>query len=140
MVTRLRFCSALILLAAPSVSIGAGTVNFSEVVPLLEQKPGIRMFLMSSLDMDSTVTAAVRFGSHLRYLGGARMGPYIIQARPKLPENAARIEVVLCTDAQFFDASGKVTRDQFNAARLEETLTAVMLRDVKSTPAIPSCP
>jgi len=49
------------------------------------------------------------------------MGPYI--------------EVMLCTDAQFFDASGKLTRDEMNAVRLEEKLTVVMLREVNAAPA-----
>ena len=95
---------------------------------------------MSSLDMDSTVMAAVRFGSHLKYLGGGHMGPYMIQARPKTPKDASPFEVVLCTDARFFDASGQVTEDEMNAARLEEKLTVVMLRELNSRPAIPNCP
>ena len=65
---------------------------------------------MSSLDMDTTVMAAVRFGSHVKHLGGAHMGPYMIQARPKTPKDASAIEIVLCTDARFFDASGKVAQ------------------------------
>ena len=95
---------------------------------------------MSSLDMDGTVMAAVRFGSHFKYLGGAHMGPYMIRARPKLAQDAAPIEIVLCTDARFLDASGNVTQDQVNAAHVEENVTAVILRDVDSSPAMPNCP
>jgi len=140
MATVFRLFFVLTFAVVPCVCAGAGTVSFSEIDPLLAQKPHIRMFLLSTLDMDGTVMAAVRFGSHFKYLGGARMGPYIIQARPKTPKNANPIEVVLCTDARFLDASGKVTQDEANAAHLAETLTVVMLRDVNSSPAIPSCP
>jgi hypothetical protein len=84
--------------------------------------------------------AAVRFGSHVKNLGGAHMGPYMIQARPKTPKNALPIEIVLCTDARFFDASGKVTEDEMNAVRLEEKLTVIILREINSTPVIPNCP
>ena len=136
----IRFFVALVLVLVPGVCIGGGTVNFAEIDPLLQQKPEIRNFLLSSLDMDSTVMAAVRFGSQLKHLGGTRMGPYMIQARPKAPKDALPVEVVLCTDARFFDASGKETEDETNAVRLEEKLSVVMLRQVNSAPAIPNCP
>jgi hypothetical protein len=127
-------------LMVPGICLGAGTVSLAEIDPLLQQKTQIRTFLMSSLDMDSTAMAAVRLGSHVKYLGGARMGPYIVQARPKAPKGAAPLEVVLCTEARFFDASGKMTDDEMKAVRLEEKLTLVMLRELNSAPAIPNCP
>jgi Ran GTPase-activating protein (RanGAP) involved in mRNA processing and transport len=139
MATIIRFI-ALSFLMAPGIGLAAGTVGLADIDPLLKQKPEIRNYLMSTLDMDSTVMAAVRFGSHVKHLGGARMGPYIIQARPKTPKNAAPLEVVLCTDARFFDESGNTTEDEANAARLEEKLTVVMLRAAGSAPAIPGCP
>ena len=64
----------------------------------------------------------------------------MIQARPKTPKDASPIEVVLCTDARFFDASGNVTEDEMNAVHLEETLAVVVLRAVHSAPPIPNCP
>ncbi len=140
MATVVRFCAVLAFVMIPSVCVGAGTVGIAEIEPLLRQKPQIRTLLMSSLDMDVTVIAAVRFGAHFKHLGGGRMGPYIIQARPKSSKDALPIEVVLCTDARFIDASGRVTEDEMNAVRLEEKLTVVMLRDVNSAPAIPNCP
>jgi hypothetical protein len=136
----MRFFAALALAMLPGLGLAAGTVGLADVDPLLRQKPRLRAFLMSAFDMDGTVTAAVRFGPHLKYLGGARTGPYMIQARPKAPKDAAPLEIVLCTDARFFDASGKPTQDETNAARVEEKLAAVMLREAGSAPAIPSCP
>ncbi len=140
MATVIRLLIVLACVMLPSVCIGGGTVSLAEIDSLLRQKPLVRNFLMSSLDMDSTVMAAVRFGSHVKYLGGAHMGPYMIQSRPKTPKDAAPLEVVLCADARFFDASGQVTEDEINAVRLEEKLTVVMLREVNSAPAIPTCP
>lgn len=136
------FSLIIVLIATlrPDICIGGGTVGFADIDPLLRQKPQVRNFLMSTLDMNSTVLAAVRFGTHVKYLGGARMGPYMIQARPKSSKDAPPLEVILCTDARFFDASGKMTEDEVNAVRLEEKLTVVMLREVNSAPAIPSCP
>ncbi|MGE5215471.1 MAG: hypothetical protein ACM3SP_00550 [Chloroflexota bacterium] len=134
------FFIVLISALRPEVCIGGGTVSFADIDPLLRQQPQVRNFLMSTLDMDGTVMAAVRFGSHVKYLGGARMGPYMIQARRKSLKDAPPLEVILCTDARFFDESGKMTEDEVNAVRLEEKLTVVMLRQVNSAPPIPSCP
>ena len=136
----IRFFIVLAGVLLPCDCVGGGTVSLAEIDPLLRQKPEVRTFLMSALDMDSTVMAAVRFGSHVQHLGGAHMGPYMIQARPRTPKDALRIEVVLCTDARFFDASGKLVQDEMDAVRLEEKLTVVMLREVNSAPAIANCP
>ncbi len=50
------------------------------------------------------------------------------------------LEVVLCTDARFFDASGNEIQDETVAVRIEERLTAVLLREANSRPPIPDCP
>ncbi len=70
MATVVRFCAVLAFVMIPSVCVGAGTVGIAEIEPLLRQKPQIRTLLMSSLDMDVTVIAAVRFGAHFKHLGG----------------------------------------------------------------------
>jgi hypothetical protein len=133
----------IILLAcalAPSTCIAGGTVGLSEIDPLLWQRPGLRNFLTSSLDLSDTVMAAVRFGPQFEHLSGARMGPYMIEARPKGSKDGRPVELVLCTDARFLDESGKVVESEINATRVEEKLTAIMVREVGSLPAIPSCP
>ena len=127
-------------LAAADVAVAGGTISLDELEPLLRQKPEIQAFLMSSLEMDRTAMAAVRLGSHFKALGGTRVGPYLIQARPKTPGNSRVLEVVLCTDARFFDESEKETEDEANAVRLVEKLTVVMLRELDAAPPIPSCP
>ncbi len=119
----IRFSIVLACVMLPGVCIGGGTVNLAEIDPLLRQKPEVRSFLMSSLDMDSTVMSAVRFGSHVRHLGGAHMGPYMIQARPRIPKDALPIEVVLCTQARFFDGSGKLIQDEMNAVGLRDPIS-----------------
>src|SRR5262249_59488730 len=91
----IRFFIVLAGVLLPRDCVGGGTVSL-----LLRQKPEVRTFLMSALDMDNTVMAAVRFGSHVQHLGGAHMGPYMIQARPRTPKGALGIEGVLCTDAR----------------------------------------
>ncbi len=68
------------------------------------------------------------------------MGPYMIEARPKGSKGGSPVELVLCTDARFVDETGKVVESEAKATRVEEKLTAVMLREVGSLPAIPTCP
>ena len=58
MVTVIRFFIVLASVVLPSVCIGGGSVSLAEIEPLLRQKPEVRNFLMSSLDMDRTVMAA----------------------------------------------------------------------------------
>ncbi len=95
---------------------------------------------MSSLDLASTAMAAGRFGPHFTHLGGARIGPYMIPARPKGSTGGDTLEVVVCTRARVLDASGKPTESASDAVRIDERLTVVMLRELNATPAIPTCP
>ena len=130
----------LLLGLAPSLAIAGGTLDLGDIDPLLRQKPALREFLVSSLDLDATVMAAVRFGPEFEHLSGARMGPYVIEARPKGSKGGTPLEVILCTDARFLDDEGKAIESDMKATRVEETLTAVMLRELGSSPAVPTCP
>jgi hypothetical protein len=130
----------LVWVLAPSLSIAGGTVGLGDIDPLLRQKPAVRDFLISSLDLNDTVMAAIRFGPQFEHLSGGRMGPYMIEARPKGSKGGSPVELVLCTDARFVDETGKVVESQMKATRVEEKLTAVMLREVGTLPAIPTCP
>lgn len=133
----------LILVACvllPVKSHGGGTVDLADVDPLLRQAPAVRSALVSSLDLANTATAAVRFGPQFTHLGGARMGPYIIRARPKGSTGGDTLEVVVCTRARLLDASGKATESASDAVRVEEHVTVVMLRVLNAVPAIPTCP
>jgi len=127
-------------LFAPFLTFAGGTVGLGEIDPLLRQKPALRDFLTSSLDLNDTVMAAIRFGPQFEHLSGGRMGPYMIEARPKGSKGANSIEVVLCTDARFIDETGRVVESDMKATRVEEKLTAVMLREVGTLPAVPTCP
>jgi hypothetical protein len=54
MVRIIRFFFVLVLVVAPSVCTAGGTVSLAELDPLLRQKPDLRMFLISALDMSKT--------------------------------------------------------------------------------------
>jgi hypothetical protein len=130
----------LAALALPTTSSAGGTVGLDEVDRLLRQRPSLRSFLTSSLELESTVMAAVRLGPTFEHLGGARLGPYLLEGRPKGSKDTEPLEVVLCTLVRFVDAEGKVAAEETAATRVEEQLTVVMLREAHSKPAAPSCP
>jgi hypothetical protein len=113
----------LAFVLAPVPCVAVGTVGLNEIDPLLREKPAIRAFLLSSLDLDDTVMAAVRLGPHFEHLGGVWMGPYMIQGRPKGSKDGVPLEVVLCTDARFLDQSGHAVEDETSAVRVEEHLS-----------------
>lgn len=131
---------ALAWVLAPSLSIAGGTVGLDDIEPLLRQKPALREFVRSAFDLDATVMAAIRFGPQFEHLSGGRMGPYMVEARPRGSLGRPPIELVLCTEARFLDEHGRVVQSEMTAHRVEETLTAVMLREIGSRPAIPACP
>jgi hypothetical protein len=137
---RMDLCVLLAGLVVPGASRAGGTVGLDEVDRLLRQRPSLRSFLMSSLQLESTVMAALRLGPHFEHLGGARVGPYLLEGRPKGSKDGEPLEVVLYTQVQFLDAEGKVAAEETEATRVEERLTVVMLREAHSKPTIPSCP
>ena len=133
-------CVLILAVLAPSLSIAGGTVSLGEIDPLLRQQPALREFLTTSLDLNDTVMAAIRFGPQFEHLNGGRMGPYMIEARPKGSKAGRPVELILCTEARFVDEAGRVVESEVKATRVEEKLTAVMIREVGSLPAVPTCP
>jgi hypothetical protein len=117
-----------------------GTVDLEHVDRLLAEQPAVRSFLRSTMDLEPTAFAEVRFGLHFGHLGGARMGPYTIRAHPRGATAGTTLEVVLCTAARFLDESGKPVADEPSAFRLEEKLTAVMIREATGASRAPDCP
>lgn len=97
----------LVSLAIPTAPMAGGTVGFGDIDPLLRRRPALRDFLLSSFEFQSTVMAAARLGPHFEHLGGARVGPYLLQGKPKGSKDAEPLEVVLCTHFRFLDAEGK---------------------------------
>jgi hypothetical protein len=96
--------------------------------------------LRSSLEFPATAWAEVRLGSHFKALGGARMGFYSFKARVR--NSNREVEVVLCTTGRFLNLKGEELPESqvFEAARLEEHLVTLLLRDVSTTRGTPSCP
>ena len=82
------FVAACLALLLPHASFAGGTFPFSQLKPILEQKPMLASHLFSTLDFAEWGMAS-RVGSIVNEkLGGARLGPYRIRAKPKGAEKA----------------------------------------------------
>jgi hypothetical protein len=123
----------------PTHGIAGGTLSTSELHPLMEQMPAVRDFLRSSLHLSESAYAEVRLGPEFRNLTGARMGPYMIDA--KTTKDGTPLVVVLCTSVQFLDSKGRKLPDAriIQATSIEEKLTGVMLRQQGDDTAQPPC-
>lgn len=96
------------LLLSPASFVAAqGTIPLSQLKLILEQKPTLASHLFSTLEFAESGMAS-RVGSIVNErLGGTRLGPYRIRAKPKGAEGDFVFEVVVYTKQTFIDQSGK---------------------------------
>ncbi|MBS1169794.1 MAG: hypothetical protein H6R01_712 [Burkholderiaceae bacterium] len=140
----IRSCRTLFPFLAVFVaglSHAGGSVAFEDVESLLRAQPVTQQWLASTLVLPETADAEIRFGNQFVHLGGARMGPYTFRAKVKGAAKPAEIDVTVCTAATFLDKSGKkVTKSvEKTAVKVEEKLTAVLVRDARDDAAT-ACP
>lgn len=138
----MRFLLGIAGLAASSLCSAGGSVEFKVVDQLIRQQPITYSWLSASLVLPDIAFAEVRFGSHFKYLGGGRTGPYTFMAKPRASRSNGEIEVIICTNIRFLDKSGKQLPDSEieDAVRLEETLALVQVRDGRGDAGSPVCP
>lgn len=131
------FIAALLV---PKLCAAGGTLATNELNPLIGQMPVVRDLLSSSVRLSDSAFAEVRLGPHFKTLGGARMGPYTIQARSR--RDGSALVVVLCTKARFLSSTGQELPEARieEATSIEEKLTGVMLRqDGSAADGRPGC-
>lgn len=97
------------LLAVGRVCWAGGTLDESELMPLLSQKPQIREFIVENFDVPKGAWADVRVGSHFKHLGGKRLGPYTVEIRPKGRSTMSPVVLTLCTTYQFVGRDGSAS-------------------------------
>jgi hypothetical protein len=138
----LRLLPGIIGLLASGLCSAGGSVEFKVVDQLIRQQPSTYRWLSSTLVFPDTAFAEVRFGPHFKHLSGERMGPYTFVARPMASSAGSEIEIIVCTDAHFIDKSGEHLAESriAEAARLEEKLASVQVRDRRDAAGSPACP
>ncbi|MEA5098161.1 MAG: hypothetical protein VB032_06475 [Burkholderiaceae bacterium] len=139
---QVRWLLAAVALAAASLCHAGGSVAFEDVERLMRAQPATHQWLVSTLELPETADAAIRFGHHFRHLGGARIGPYTFRAKVKGTIPPVELEVTVCTGADFYDQAGQrvSTALEKTAVRVQEKLTAVLVRDVREDGAATVCP
>lgn len=124
--------------------LAGGTLDESQVVQLLDQKPQIKEFVVQTFDMPKGAYAEIRLGSHFKHLGGARLGPYSVMVTPKGSSSFSPVVLTLCTEYQFIGRNGKLIKEEspgfFDATEVKETLLSVQLRQASEFSNRPNCP
>lgn len=134
---RFRLAGLLGLLAcAPDLS-AEGSFTSEAVLPaLLAQDPELATFVERTLDIGATGSAA-RVGAALSpHLGGSRIGPYVVPARPKGSTGAYSLQLTVNTEIHFLDERGAEAGPQ-QAVRLREDLVGIELRGAASRNGVP---
>lgn len=134
-----RLIQVLMAISASQCFAG-GTMNTEELKQLIAQKPAIGETLAYSFELSDSAYAEIRLGSHFTHLGGARVGPYTIQAA--LKPSHKRIVVILCTKARLLDEQGvelQPGKEEY-ARRIDEKLVSVVLVEPPAVSAELVCP
>lgn len=112
----------LLMAWLPTWAFAGGSCPVEWMMPLLRQDPAVHQFVTSALHLDATGWAG-RIGSRVNEdLGGARLAPYSIRAKPKGSTGPWLFLLIVEADAVFLDAEGKpVPLEQ--GKKIQEKLT-----------------
>lgn len=101
-----------------------GSVNFEDANRFLQQQPTLRSYLLKTLCISSTGMAVRIAGDYP--MGGARIGPYKFDAKPKGQPGPYTMQLVVNTTQYFYDKHGKDV-DVVKAVRVKEVFWSVEL-------------
>jgi len=106
-IKRILLITSIFSLSCFSNLFAGGSFILDDIKPLLDQAPQVKAYLFSTLDFDACGSAD-RIGNNVNpRLGGARVGPYCINARPKGSKSGNIFEICINTDIDFRDKKGK---------------------------------
>jgi hypothetical protein len=104
---------------------GSGSFLVEDIKPLLKQKKEIYGLLTDSLDL-ATSGSADRIGQSVNpNLGGTRVAPYIVYAKPKGARDWV-LEIQIDATTEYLDPSGKPTSME-SATSVRETLLSIRI-------------
>jgi len=124
---RSSWMSFVLLMAwLPTWGFGGGSYPVEWLMPLFLQDPVIHSFVTSTLDLDDSAWAR-RIGSNVNEdLGGARLAPYTILAKPKGSTGPWVFQLILEADAVFLDAQGQPVPLE-KGKKIKETLKGIQM-------------
>lgn len=122
----MKFAAGLLCLAlASSGAFAAGSVIPDEFLPLLKQKTQIFEFVSASLDLDESGSGD-RIGQAVNpRLGGTRIAPYFVKAKPKGEKKWSLLLEIQAT-VEFLDDNGRRT-EIHTASSVRETFTGIRI-------------
>jgi hypothetical protein len=137
MTCRLLLGALLVLMLTPARA--GGSLGTDELATLMQQRPKEIAAIRAEYELSDAAFADIRFGNHFTHLGGARAGPYIVRLHRRAALEPRERELRICTTARYFDRQGRELpgRKMFDAVRIEETITAVLVRDINERKECP---
>ena len=125
--------AALMVLVLTQSAWGAGSFSRDDdLIPILEQQPAIAAWVAGGLDLDES-GSAMRIGQNVNpNLGGLRVGPYIILAKPKGAPGPFTLEVTVETEMDCKDDKGN-TVDLEKATTIIEKFISITIRPISES-------
>ncbi len=121
--------AGLLLLCSTSLVMAGGSVDLSDIQPLLQQQPQLWKFFTDHFEIsDHGGGARLSIDSPLR---GYRFGPYTFPAKVKGSSSDYDLEITVVTDLYFLDAHSKEITDETKAVEKEEVLTGITVGPLK---------
>jgi hypothetical protein len=113
-----------------SAAYAGGSFLMDDIKPVFAQSPDIQEYLFSTLELEKSGQAN-RIGNNVNpRLGGMRLGPYCIYAKPKGTAGKNTMEVCINTEYHFSDKTGRsCTLEQ--AHSVTESFVSVEIRPIK---------
>jgi hypothetical protein len=120
----------VLVLSLRAAAWAGGSFALEDIKPLLEQEPVLAKWLTDGLDLDET-GSATRIGQNVNaHLGGTRVGPYVLLAKPKGVAGPFTLEVTVETEISFLNAAGKSV-DLPKARQILEKMSSITVRAYK---------
>ena len=118
---------AVVLVWASGALAGGSFSTEENLMPLLNQQPKLKAWLLGALELDE-LGSANRIGNNVNpRLGGLRVGPYVVLAKPKGAPGDFTLELTFNTEISCLNAAGKPT-DLDKAHKVTEQLIDVQIR------------
>lgn len=122
------------LVCGVTAAQAGGSVSLEEVLVILRQNPELLKVVTTSLELNEEGDGASRIGNNVNpNLGGKRVGPYELYARPSKSTGPFIFEVVVTTEKTWLNAAGKPT-DLTRAVEVRERLISVEIRPCAPVP------
>jgi hypothetical protein len=131
---KICFSAILIFIVAvlffSSASYSGGSFILDDIKPILNQAPVIQKYLFTNFELEK-IGDANRIGNNVNpRLGGTRLGPYCVNAKPKGAKGKNTFKLCINTEYQFRDQAGKPCKLE-QAYSVKEKFGSVEIKPIK---------